>query len=1325
MAKLTTIGNPFDPMNSRDIKEIESGKPIYAVIDGFYCHFDVVVSLNGHITQDYEYIIKDEDHIGFVAVPSGGGGKNPFATIAMVALMVAAPYAGAYAGVMWGTAGAAMISTAVTAGVMIGGGMLINSLLPPPSPDFSNSIDGMRSSATYNWDNVSNPYNEGMTLPIVYGKAKIVPPIISQYVETVGSKQYLNVLYALNDGEIATVSDITINNNTITYYTDVETHIRLGTNTQALIPSFDNIRIDTPVNAKLGTLETIRQTSYNHVEALNIVVTAPSGLYYANDAGGLDNRNVDLEIKYRKVGETAWNNLSNMSSSTNLSNSIVIDLKITTTSTTEILSSTSISGASNSNIRATFKIENLAPAQYEISVRRLSDESTSARTHDSVYFETFTEIIYDDFTYPNTALMAIRALATDQLSGSMPAVSCVVDRGFGMSNPALASKNFLTTLGAKINAESFLAWETWCNTKAIEIGLVLDTDVGAADTKNILGVLGHANMVEIAQEYFAIIEKEESLATQRFLFTMGNIIKDSYEENYLPLADRSNVVEITYYDKTLGYERQSIELYQRGFDESVDTIRKTSISFPGCVNREDAIRKGRELLNKNRYLTKTISFDADADAMVCTMGDLIDTAHDLPAEGVSGRIINTALNDPTTWVFNDGVFIDGVFIDETTYNLIKIDREVTLEAGVVYHLTVKFNSDDSRETVQIVSNTTVTTDTLPTPAGFSKPLEDYMLYSIGEANMVSKLYRILTISKSSDQRHKISAIEYIPEVYGDSTDAINVVTISSLASVSSLLVVSRFATDIKGVSTNIVDLSWIGQGIGWNVYSRPLGSTSWSFEGYTTTASYQIIGVRAGNYEYKVGDKVEAVIVDALPSAPSLTNVIMHPRYTGVQFELTYDNLFDGFDHVEVWEASLAQTINDAVLIGTTTSKVYQRYGMAITDSRKYWFRIVDVYSNTGLFYGPVVGSTSTDITAIMTDLKLQQGTPQYLPTLSDILIAGYVSGVTSLGIDGNLFVDGTVTANKIGAQEVQTVHLKTGIAILDGYMSSSDFLVLGGDGFRLKSNAAGTYTDPTIYGAYIRGCEISSDSFVANSISGDKLVVDTAWIGGILQSSDFTTIGGAGFRLKTNAASTYADPDIYGAYIRGGTVDGVTINASTINIRNLNLTNDSEYSVAPFFSSVFNYSYNSASPYTITFSSDVYSYDSTNVTTYKTIGTSGTSISFATNGSAGIASPKAGFIAIFKSVYALAPQVYVKSGTSTEGSKTSSWANGTTYELAGIGFQMYNDGTNNFLLIRCNNPDVNISNTSSTANLIITMASGQGSMTYMIQDLIGLVSNL
>jgi hypothetical protein len=45
---------------------------------------------------------------------------------------------------------------------------------------------------------------------------------------------------------------------------------------------------------------------------------------------------------------------------------------------------------------------------------------------------------------------------------------------------------------------------------------------------------------------------------------------------------------------------------------------------------------------------------------------------------------------------------------------------------------------------------------------------------------------------------------------------------------------------------------------------------------------------------------------------------------------------------------------------------------------------------------------------------------------------------------------------------------------LVDQTVRSSDFTSIGGDGFRLKANADGTYDDPTIYGAYIRGAKLS-----------------------------------------------------------------------------------------------------------------------------------------------------------------------------------------------------------------------------------------------------------
>ena len=137
----------------------------------------------------------------------------------MIALVVAAPYvAGAVVGATAGLVGAgvygglsgAIIYGAIQAGVLVAGGMLINSLLPQNTPDFNNPSFGQdfTNSSTYSWGIAPNSIQEGVSLPVIYGTARITPPIISQYVETVGSKQYLNMLFALNDGEVSAITDI-------------------------------------------------------------------------------------------------------------------------------------------------------------------------------------------------------------------------------------------------------------------------------------------------------------------------------------------------------------------------------------------------------------------------------------------------------------------------------------------------------------------------------------------------------------------------------------------------------------------------------------------------------------------------------------------------------------------------------------------------------------------------------------------------------------------------------------------------------------------------------------------------------------------------------------------------------------------------------------------------------------------------------------------------------------------------------------------------------------------------------------------------------------
>lgn len=1217
MATLTTIENPFDPFNSKVVTEIESGKPIYSSIKGFHCYFDVAVSLNGQLTDDFEYVLKEDDHIGFLAIPQGGDGKNPWAAVAMVALMVAAPYAGAFAGIVFGSTLAASV---VTAGVMIGGGMLINSLLPPPTPDLGGlSGNGLQDSPTYSWAETQNPMSEGNALPLVYGKTRMTPLVISQYVEVYDDKQYLNILYALNDGEILSVTDIEINGNPLAYYDNVTSSVRLGTNTQTLIPSFDNTRIDNAVSVRLTTTETIRTTTNNAVSGLSIVIAATGGLYYANDTGGLDSRTVALEIKYRESG----------------------GLWVT-------IPSTSISGATNNTIREVFTVNDLAPATYDVSVRRTVVESTAVRTREAVYFEALTEIIYDDFTYPNTALLAIRALATDQLSGSTPRVTCVVDRGSGLSNPALAAKNIIQLIGGSVNTEKFTEWETFCNTEAFTCNIVFDSGSTVRDALNAVSLLGRATVIPIGAEYVPIIDKPEALPTQRFLFGMGNIATDSFEESYLPLADRTNIVEMTYFDENLGYERQSIEVYQNGFDESIDTARRAAITLFGCVNRRMAIRYARFLLNKNRYLTNTVTFEADMDAIACSIGDVIDVAHDVPQWGYSGRItsITDTLAGPSLWVFEAGVYVDGVFIDGSTLvPTITLDRELTFEAGVTYYFTVKFDDDDSRETVQIMSPVAVTTNELFNLTGFSKPLTAMMNYSFGTPDRETKQFRVSEITRSSDQKRKITAIEYITEVYEDSGDAIPAINSSSLASVTALQATSYYKTDINGVSENVVDLTWIGVGIGWNVFSRIQGELSWVFEGYTTRSSFKITGVPSGTYEYRVGDKIATLAVAELPAAPSITNVVPSPRYTGVQFELTY-TVFPEFSHVEVWEATLAQTILDAVLVGTTDSKIYQRYGLGVVDSRNYWFRIVDIYGNKGLYFGAVVGSTSTNITNILLDLKAQQGNPAYLPALSDILITGFVAGVPSLGLSGDLFIDGTVSANAlavmglstfvddIGASGGTTIFrqpLEPSLDLVEGdlwydtddnnrvyWYDGIDFVEVSQDAAQAINNNATTIlgskiTTGSIYAAQIATGTLTADKIAANTITAAQIAANTitstqlttgiALIDFSAQSTNYSWNAGNPIGFGLFSTGDTASGQAYN--IVGGSIYGAELTGSTLNIEDINLKDALGTTISSHFSGRGRVSLDSPTlPKVMSIFFDFYAGDDNRISAFKTLET-------------------------------------------------------------------------------------------------------------------------
>ena len=341
---------------------------------------------------------------------------------------------------------------------------------------------------------------------------------------------------------------------------------------------------------------------------------------------------------------------------------------------------------------------------------------------------------------------------------------------FSAKNPAYICYDMLTNpyYGGgydpdKIVAQDFLDWGAWCDeplsswetgswcTEGLEYptgapkyqsDIYFDTDMTLKEACDTVGLLGRGGIIQLGNKFSCYVEKpsDESLPVQRFLFTIGNIISDSFSMEFLPMDNRCNCIEVTFWDEEVEYDRQMIEIFAPGADDPEVEERKTAVSLIGCSRRDIAIRHGMYLLNTARYLTITASWEASIDSIHCHPGDLVEIQHDVPQWGFGGRI----------------VAVDG--------SNITLDREVEIFADKSYALKLKNNADVT-QTVNVTN--AVGKHTVLTVTGLTLTLQKYNLYSFGEVNTEVMLMRIIRITRAEGFKRRIEAIEHIDEVFDD------------------------------------------------------------------------------------------------------------------------------------------------------------------------------------------------------------------------------------------------------------------------------------------------------------------------------------------------------------------------------------------------------------------------------------------------------------------------------------------------------------------------------------------------------------------------------
>lgn len=558
------------------------------------------------------------------------------------------------------------------AGNLIIGGVLAylsRLIAAPKKTKFTNDPDR----PSFDLGGPRNTVSPGNVIPVCYGEHLIGGQIIQIFQRT--DSQYRSRLYmliSLSEGPVYSIggmttdqtnasasafgSNILINGNPISGYPTARVSTRLGTLTQDPIPGFEETIVSGSVNAGLRrtvagsnnattiaeNVDTVTYTTSAEIDAFEINVNFPAGLYKLDSAGNSQPYSWLGTLRYRIKGNSA----SEVAEFVELGASTI-----------------------KANHTRTLRRQNLTRNIYEISLTRSSLEDTNTTNRFSVATWTTTNEINSSLTisYAGEALLAIEALATDQLSGGIPQVAsitkgrlCWLTDGVTFTtqawsdNPAYIALDVITNkrfgLGNyisvnEIDLASFKTWADYCATTITTDGTTharwqfdhyFDSPQKAYDVLQQIASCGRASIVYVGAKFRVVIDQA---TTYSQIFSAGNIIAGSLQEGIPDTSKRANVVELQYLNRSTNWTQ---DVAQKSVTST--TPIKDSLRIIGITRPQQAYRAVQYALNVAQNVSRTIQLSAPVDAVAVEPGDVFRVPEFIPSISKHGRVHSAAVD---------------------------------------------------------------------------------------------------------------------------------------------------------------------------------------------------------------------------------------------------------------------------------------------------------------------------------------------------------------------------------------------------------------------------------------------------------------------------------------------------------------------------------------------------------------------------------------------------------------------------------------------------------------------------------------------------------
>lgn len=778
-------------------------------------------------------------------------------------------------------------------------------------------------------------------------------------------------IYGLVDGAESVFLDGTpLQSEGVANFGNVRYDTRYGTQDQTYIPGFAQVESEISVGSEVTTaIPYIRTVSNSDLSALRLNLRVPN-------MATQDTTNGDIT---GSVAEYA------------------IDLAIDAGAFSEVRRGAFVGKTTNGYDRSERVDLPAGATSWRVRIRRLTPDSATSSVVNAFYVSSVTEIIDAKFRYPNSAIIATQFDA-EVFGGKVPvrsfdmwgrymrvpsnydtinrAYSGIWDGTFKVSekcnNPAWIYYDLLLNeffgLGERIDATQIDKWSLYQIAQYCDQSV--DDGKGGMEPRFTLNIYiqQRVDALRLLQDISSVFRgmtywgagqayvTADMPSDPVYTYTNANVIGGKFSYKGSKYSTRYTVAHVSWNDPTDSYKTKT-EYVENHEAVGRFGIRPVSLAAFGCTSQGQAIRAGKWALLTNLLETETIGFSVGLDGIRARPGQVVRVAdNDRAGRRIGGRITAATIN--TVTLDKVGTIAPGDEITIITPDMESETRIIASIVGKIVTVTLNFSAIPLRMSV----------------------------FAIDSSELATQLFRIISISESSDLNYPIIAVKHVPGKYDNvdfgtiiSQRPITAIPTTSQAPVTDLTAVSEYMID-QYAAVSKMTISWTAPAgaVRYEVeWSRD--NSDWVYAGSTASTEIDVSGIFAGSYRVRVKAVNSMGVVSVwqqagpfiLEGKPDNTAEVVNLRTQSEIFAIlvrwgvpataqdtAFTELVYNTTDSDVGATELGQ------IAYPTLQYLHSGMGAAVT----LWFkaRLIDKTGNVGPWSDWVDGSSSADATEIL-----------------------------------------------------------------------------------------------------------------------------------------------------------------------------------------------------------------------------------------------------------------------------------------------------------------------------------------------------------------------